>query len=239
MALPCSSSRRLSPVPAGEVRRGDPPHNPFSAFSLPCEIRPISQGRPCSVSEQTRSVERKQGKGVVTGFPGGAPPSSLPRSAGEGSLQASPLAGKLLHDQSCVHPAQQNRRPISRPPVVYELLVRTSHDGGSGSLMVGWKALPPASHCLLSSPLGPSLPAAGEKGEESRVWRRRQSCRPQTPSFLPLPAPRSGSGEGTGGLTSVGFCHRGVNAWAEGRQGEVGRGSSPPQNPSFSPFPAL
>jgi hypothetical protein len=34
-------------------------------------------------------------------------------------------------------------------------------------------------------------------------------------------------------------CHRGVNAWAEGRQGEVGRGSSPPKNPFFSPFPAL
>jgi hypothetical protein len=47
----------------------------FSAFSLPCEIRPISQGRPCSASEHTRSVERKQGKGVVTGFPGGAPHS--------------------------------------------------------------------------------------------------------------------------------------------------------------------
>jgi hypothetical protein len=76
----------------------------FSAFSLPCEIRPISQGRPCSASEHTRSVERKQGKGMVTGFPGGAPPPSLPCGAGEGSLQASPLAGKLLHDKSCRHP---------------------------------------------------------------------------------------------------------------------------------------
>jgi hypothetical protein len=55
--------------------------------------------------------------------------------------------------------------------------------------MVGWKALPPASHCPLSSPL-----------------------------LSPL--------RGGGRLTSVGFCHRDVSAWAEGRQGEVGRGSS-------------
>jgi hypothetical protein len=92
-ALPCPSSRRLSLVPAGEVRRVPPPHNPF--FSL----FPV-----LSASEQTRSVERKQGKGVVTGFPGGAPPPSLPCGVGEGSLQAFPLAGKLLHDKSCVHP---------------------------------------------------------------------------------------------------------------------------------------
>jgi hypothetical protein len=47
----------------------------FSAFSLPCEIVSISQDRPCSASEHTRSVERKQGKGLVTGFPGGVPHS--------------------------------------------------------------------------------------------------------------------------------------------------------------------
>jgi hypothetical protein len=101
----CPSSRRLSPVPAGEVRRVPPSAKPFfQPFPCPVEIRPISQGRPCSTSGQTRSVERKQGKGVVRGFPGGAPPPSLPRGARERSLQASPLARKLLHDKSCVHP---------------------------------------------------------------------------------------------------------------------------------------
>jgi len=70
--------------------------------------------------------------------------------------------------------------------------------------MAGWKALPPGSHCPLSSPLGPlSLPATGrERGEEIGVWGRRLR-HPQTPSFLPLPAPRRGSEEGA--LTSVGF----------------------------------
>jgi hypothetical protein len=104
-ALPCPSSMRLSPVPAGEVRRGPPSAQPFfQPFPCPVKYVLFSQGRPCSVSEQTRSVEREQGKGVVTGFPGGAPPPSLPRGAGEESLQASPLAGRLLHDKSCMHP---------------------------------------------------------------------------------------------------------------------------------------
>ena len=75
-AVLCPSSRRLSPVPAGEVRRVPPLQNPF-----------------------------------VTGFPGGAS-SSLPRSAGQGSLQASPLARKLLPDKSCVHPLVGNRQRI-------------------------------------------------------------------------------------------------------------------------------
>ena len=60
---------------------------------------------PCSASAQKLSVERKQGKGLAKGFPGGAPPLSLPRSAGEGSLQASPLAEEPLHDKSCMHPS--------------------------------------------------------------------------------------------------------------------------------------
>jgi hypothetical protein len=72
----------------------------FSAFSLPCEIRTISQGRPCSASEHTRSVERKQGKGVVRGFPGGAP-----------------------HPAS---PAERRRGP-SRPPRSQESFCMTNH----------------------------------------------------------------------------------------------------------------
>jgi hypothetical protein len=79
-------------------RGGYPLRTPlFPAFSL-----------PYLASGQELSVERKQGKGVVTGFPGGAPSPSLPRSAGEGPLQASPLARKLLHDKSCVHPQGMN-----------------------------------------------------------------------------------------------------------------------------------
>jgi hypothetical protein len=35
-------SERLSPVLTGVVRRGYPPHNPFLAFSLPCEMLTIS-----------------------------------------------------------------------------------------------------------------------------------------------------------------------------------------------------
>ena len=65
-----------------------------------------------------------------------------------------------------------------------------------------------------------------------------------TPADFPLPplispGPPSLLAAGRGPLTSVGFCHRGVNAWAEGRQGGVGRGPSPPKNPSFSPLPAF
>jgi hypothetical protein len=61
---------------------------------------------------------------------------------------------------------------------------------------------------------------------------------PQPTPPLGFP-PLSPAGGERGELTSVGFCHRGVNTWAEGRQGEVGRGSSPPKNPFFSPFHAL
>jgi hypothetical protein len=61
---------------------------------------------------------------------------------------------------------------------------------------------------------------------------------PLIPPLAPLLSPQRGE-KGGQGLTSVGFCHRGVNAWTEGRQGEVGRGSSPPKNPFFGPFPAL
>jgi hypothetical protein len=99
-APPCPSSRCLSPVPAGDVRRVPPPHIPFSAFSLPCEIVRISQDRPCLASEHTRSVERKQGKGVVTGFPGGRP-----------------------HPAS---PAERERGP-SRPPHSPESFCMTNH----------------------------------------------------------------------------------------------------------------
>ena len=66
-----------------------------------------------------------------------------------------------------------------------------------------------------------------------------------TPAGFPLPPlippgppslPTAAAGR-EGGLTSVGFCHRGVNAWAEGRQGEVGRGGLLSQESFFQPFP--
>jgi hypothetical protein len=54
----------------------------------------------------------------------------------------------------------------------------------------------------------------------------------------PPPPPRAAQRQRGGGrLTRVGFCHRGVNAWAEGRQGEVGRGVLPSQESFFQPFP--
>jgi hypothetical protein len=118
-ALPISRGGLEGPLPLQKT--------PSSALSLPCEIVSISQGRPLLAPEFTTSGQEEAGKGLKIpvcggsslhatpfrqeaavhwmpmGFPGGAPPPSLPRSAGEGSLQASPLARKLLHDKSCVH----------------------------------------------------------------------------------------------------------------------------------------
>ena len=117
----------------------------FSAFSLLCEI----QGRPCSALEQTLSVERKQGKGVVTGFPGGVPPPSLPRFAGKGPppslsrgaekrpLQAFPLTGKLLHDKSCVPPLATLCQPQHESMPQHKMLwKRAAHFGDHQSRQV-------------------------------------------------------------------------------------------------------
>jgi len=49
---------------------------------------------PCSASEQKLSVERKQVKGLVKGFPRGAPPPLRGRQGGV-PLQASLLANEL------------------------------------------------------------------------------------------------------------------------------------------------
>jgi hypothetical protein len=63
---------------------------------------------------------------------------------------------------------------------------------------------------------------------------------PLPPLIPPGPPPRCRcAARGGGRLTSVGFYHRGINAWAEGRQGEVGRGILPFQESFFSSFPAL
>jgi hypothetical protein len=68
----CPSSRRLSPVPAGEVRRGDPPHNPFSAFSLPllCLRTPDEA--------ENRQVEGLKERSRMEGSPSTPPPCLSP-----------------------------------------------------------------------------------------------------------------------------------------------------------------
>jgi hypothetical protein len=108
----------------------------------------------------------------------------------------------------------------------------------------GWMESAPAGFPLPPLiPPGPSFSShCGERrGEEIGVWGRWLRRRPQTTSFLPLPALRSGGGEGAGGrgepLTSVGFCHRDVNAWTEDARGRLGGGPPLPQKSFFQPFP--
>jgi hypothetical protein len=55
-------------------------------------------------------------------------------------------------------------------------------------------------------------------------WMESASADFPLPPLIP-PGPPSLPAAGRGPWpTRVGFCHRGVNAWAEGRQGEIGRG---------------
>jgi hypothetical protein len=133
-ASACASSeegQRRSPHLQGRPGGAFAPQKtPSSALSLPCEIVSISQGRPLFAPEFTKSGQEETGKGLKIpscggsslhatpfrqeaavhlmpmGFPGGAPPPGLPRSAGEGALQASPFAGKPLPSLSCVHSAK-------------------------------------------------------------------------------------------------------------------------------------
>ena len=89
----------------------------------------------------------------------------------------------------------------------------------------GWMESAPAGFPLPPLiPPGPSFSShCGERrGEEIGVWGQWLRRRPQTPSFLPLPAPRSGEG-----LTRVGFSGE--------RQGGGVEGLPPIRECSFKP----
>jgi hypothetical protein len=84
-ALLCPSSRRLSPVPAGEVRRGDPPHNPF--FSLfPCPVKYVRFHRAGLARPQSKHVPSRESreKAWSQDFLEGRPHPASPAERGRG-----------------------------------------------------------------------------------------------------------------------------------------------------------
>jgi hypothetical protein len=103
----------------------------FSAFSLPCEIVSISQGRPLLAPEFTTSGQEEAGKGLKISFCGGS------------SLHATPFrqeaAVHWMHMGP--HPASPAERGkgLSRPPRSPESFCMTNHACTRARLRVYWR----------------------------------------------------------------------------------------------------